>query len=183
MTRTKTLLALALALFASTALAGTPKVGDQAKDFTLLTIANEPVKLSEMTEKGPVVLVVLRGYPGYQCPLCTRQVGEFIGKKKELEEAGAKVLFVYPGPQQDLQQRAMEFKKGADGPREFQFLLDPNYKFTTAYGLRWDAPKETAYPATFVISKGGKVEYAKVSDNHAGRASVKDVLAALGAKQ
>ena len=184
MTRLSALLAgLSLALLAPQTHAGDPPaVGDKAKDFTLKTIGNQDVTLSKLNADGPVVLVVLRGYPGYQCPLCTRQVGEFISKAKELKAAGARMVFVYPGPQENLQQRAAEFFTHKEEPGEFSYVLDPDYKFTNEYNLRWDAPRETAYPATFVIAKGGKIEYAKVSKTHGGRAPIKDVLAALGAK-
>jgi len=35
------------------------------------------VSLANLNHQGPVVLIVLRGYPGYQCPYCTRQVHDF----------------------------------------------------------------------------------------------------------
>jgi peroxiredoxin len=38
------------------------------------------------------------------------------------------------------------------------------------YGLRWDAPNETAYPSTFVIDKKGKIVFSKVSSTHGDRA-------------
>ena len=66
-----------------------------------------------------MVLVVLRGWPGYQCPLCTKQVGELIGKADELKKAGAQVLFVYPGPADKLKEKADEFVKGKDYPAHF----------------------------------------------------------------
>jgi hypothetical protein len=34
--------------------------------------------LSTELAHGPVVLVMLRGWPGYQCPFCTRQFGDDI---------------------------------------------------------------------------------------------------------
>ena len=49
-----------------------------------------------MTPKRPVVLVVLRDFPGHQCPLCNRQVAEFTSHASEF--VGASVLMVYPGP-------------------------------------------------------------------------------------
>lgn len=55
-------------------------------------------KLSELTKTGPVVLVVLRGYPGYQCPICTRQVADLRRNADEFAKLGAKVVLVYPGP-------------------------------------------------------------------------------------
>ncbi len=53
-----------------------PQVGDKAGDFMLTTLDRKPVQLSKQLAHGPVVLVVLRGWPGYQCPICTRQVGQ-----------------------------------------------------------------------------------------------------------
>jgi peroxiredoxin Q/BCP len=64
-------------------------------------------------------------------------------------------------------------------PAHFDLLLDPDYEFTNSYGLRWDAPKETAYPSTFVIDRSGVVRFAKVSQTHGGRASVAEILEAL----
>lgn len=184
MTRaTRLLTILSLTLFAPqvTAAGKPPAVGDSAKDFTLKTIGDQEIQLSKLNAEGPVVLVVLRGYPGYQCPICRRQVGEYIGKAKELKAAGAKVVFVYPGPQEDLQQRAAEFFTGKE-PGEFIYVLDPDYKFTNEYDLRWDKPKETAYPSTFVIDAKGKVIYSKVSKGHGDRAPVGEVLGALAGK-
>jgi peroxiredoxin len=123
------------------------------------------------------VLVVLRGFPGYQCPLCTRQVNEFVGQAKAFSEKGARVVMVYPGPAPELQKRAKEFLADKTWPADWVFLVDPDYTFTNAYGLRWDAPKETAYPSTFVIGRDGKVVWSKVSKTHGGRTTATEVLA------
>jgi hypothetical protein len=48
--------------------AATPSVGQRAPDFTLSTPTGEQLSLSALTSQGNVVLIVLRGYPGYQCP-------------------------------------------------------------------------------------------------------------------
>ena len=172
-------LSLLLALPAS---AGIPKVGEPAADFTLKTPAGDPVQLAKLREKGPVVLVVLRGWPGYQCPICTRQVGELIGKTKELSQSKAQVLIVYPGPAADLEGHAKEFTRTMTLPENFTYVIDPDYTFTKKYDLRWDAPKETAYPSTFVIDPQGKVLYAKSSRTHGNRAPIGDVLGALEPK-
>ncbi len=164
-----------------TAIAGTPKVGGMAPEFELTSLSGEQVKLSDTLAKGPVVLVMLRGFPGYQCPACTAQVGQMIGKAKQLQDAGANVLLVYPGPADGLKAHADEFVQGKDIPANFNFLLDPDYEFTNQYGLRWDAKGETAYPSTFVLDKTGKVLFAKVSQGHGDRAKIADVLKALPA--
>jgi peroxiredoxin Q/BCP len=122
------------------------------------------------------VLVVLRGFPGYQCPLCSKQVASFVREAKAFKEAHATVLMVYPGGAKDLDLRAMEFLKDSQLPEPFTLLLDPGYQFTNAYHLRWDAPKETAYPSTFVIDSDGTVRMATVSKSHGGRSDVAEVL-------
>ncbi len=128
-----------------------PRDGDKASDFTLKTLDGNPVQLSKQLANGPVVLVVLRGWPGYQCPICMRQVGDFLAQAKQFQALHARVIFVYPGPADRLEDHAREFWGDKILPEGLTFVIDPDYQFTLAYGLRWLAPRETAYPATFVI--------------------------------
>ncbi len=175
--------ALALLVVAPSLLAaGPPAVGDTAKDFVLQTLDGKPVKLSAETAKGPVVLLVLRGYPGYQCPLCTRQVGEFVGQAKEFEAKGARLVMIYPGAAPELGKHAKEFFGDKPMPANVVLLTDPDYTFTNAYNLRWNAPAETAYPSTFVVGTDGTIKFAAVSKTHGGRTKAADVLKAVPAK-
>ncbi len=109
-------------------------------------------------------------------PHLHEEVAEFRGNGDEFKKAGARVLFVYPGPADGLKAKATEFVKGKDYPAHFTILLDPDYTFTTAYRLRWDAKNETAYPSTFVIYGKRKVTFAKVSTAHGDRAKAQEVL-------
>lgn len=156
-----------------------PKLGSEAKDFELTDLGGEMVKLSTLTKTGPVVLVVLRGYPGYQCPICTKQFAEWRSKADEFKKTAAQVVFIYPGAADGLKKHAADFVKGKDYPAHFHILLDPDYKFTNSYSLRWDMKNETAYPSTFVIDEKRKVTFAKVSTTHGDRAAVGDVLKAI----
>ena len=155
-----------------------PAVGDVI-DFELSALGGGTAKLAKLTESGPVVVVLLRGFPGYQCPLCTKQFGDFMDHADELKKAGAKVVFIYPGPSQKLQERAAEFVKGKDYPDHFQILLDPEMKFAAAYGLRWNAAGETTYPSTFIVNSKRVVTFATVSKTHGGRVKADDVPKAL----
>jgi len=156
-----------------------PQPGAAAPDFTLNTLDARAITLSAETARQPVVLVVLRGWPGYQCPLCTKQVQDFVQKAKSFT-GQARVIMVYPGPAENLKAHAEQFLKDQQWPHDFLFLTDPDYAFTQAYGLRWDAPAETAYPSTFVIDTKGMVKFAMTSKSHGGRATAAEVLAALG---
>jgi len=150
-----------------------PKVGDRAPDFTLNTLEGKPVSLKELTPKKPVVLLMLRGWPGYQCPLCTTQVHDFVSHAAGFDKA--QVVMVYPGPADKLKEHAAEFLKDKQWPKNFIFLTDPDYTFTTTYGLRWEAANETAYPSTFIIDTTGTVRFVKISHEHGGRTAAVDV--------
>ena len=104
-----------------------PKVGDQTPDFELVSLSGKKVRLSTVARHGPVAVIVLRGYPGYQCPVCSRQVRQFAERGKDFEAAGAEVLMIYPGPAHNLKERAAEFVRGRDLPNNFDLLLDPDF--------------------------------------------------------
>jgi peroxiredoxin len=161
------------------AAAAPPAIGEKAPDFKLSTPEGKTVQLSEVEAKGPVVLVVLRGYPGYQCPYCNRQVQDFIQKSQGFAEAGTRVVLVYPGPPQDLGAKANEFLADKKLPENFDLVLDPGYEFTNMYGLRWDAPHETAYPSTFLIDRQGVIFFSKIVKEHGGRTTAVEILDAL----
>ncbi len=156
-----------------------PAVGDHAKNFTLATLDGTKVSLADLEKRGPVVLLMLRGWVGYQCPFCNRQVGDFITHAKELEASGANVVLVYPGAADLVQVKAEDFATGKTMPPNMHFTTDPDLKTVNLYNLRWNAPNETAYPSTFLIDTNGVIRYAKVSTSHGDRSSAADVIAEI----
>jgi peroxiredoxin Q/BCP len=156
-----------------------PQVGDKASDFTLKTPDDQTVRLSDVTARTKVVLVELRGWPGYDCPFCTKQVHDYVSNADKLKAAGVQVLMVYPGPADDLKAHATGFLQDKRWPKDFLFVLDPDYSFTKSYGLRWEGENETAYPSTFIIDTENKVQFAHVAKGHGDRVSPAAVLKAL----
>jgi peroxiredoxin Q/BCP len=175
----KIALALLVCPLPATLPAVTLKVGDKAPDFTLKTLDDQTVRLNDLTATSKVVLVVLRGWPGYQCPLCTRQVQDYIASASGFVTIKARVVMVYPGPADDLKAHATEFLKNKQWAKEFVYLIDPAYSMVNAYGLRWNAPAETAYPSTFVLDRKGVIRFAKISRNHGDRTKAPDILQEL----
>jgi thioredoxin-dependent peroxiredoxin len=159
------------------AFAQTPAVGAKAPDFTLSTPTGKAVRMSKEEEGHDLVLVVLRGFPGYQCPYCVKQVHDFVDHASDFAAKNARVLLVYPGPPADLDQHAKEFlEKQAELPSNVVLVTDPDYKVTNLYGLRWDAPHETAYPSTFVLDEKGIIVFEKISHTHGDRLSAQDAM-------
>lgn len=164
--------------FAQAGAGEVPDMGTEAPEFSLSTPEGKPVKLSALEGKSMVVLIVLRGYPGAQCPDSQKQAHDFKANADKFHAQGVELVLVYPGPADRLSAEAREFlaKEGAL-PANFHLVVDPGYKMTTRYGLRWDAPQETAYPSTFVIARDGEVRFRKVSHEHGDRTSADEVLA------
>lgn len=168
---------------ARAAIAQTPAVGAKAPDFTLKTPSGKPIQMSKDQRGQSLVLIILRGYPGYQCPYCVKQVHDFVEHASDFAARNARVLLVYPGPPADLDQHAKEFlEKQADLPSNVVLVADPDYRVTNLYGLRWDAPHETAYPSTFVLDTKGTILFEKISRGHGDRLSAQDALEHLAAK-
>jgi peroxiredoxin Q/BCP len=165
------------------AFAETPAIGAKAIDFTLSTPTGSAVRMSQVQRGHDLVLVILRGFPGYQCPYCVQQVHDFIDRASEFMAKNAKILLVYPGPPGDLDQHAKDFlAKQTELPSNVVLVTDPDYAVTNQYGLRWDAPHETAYPSTFILNRKGVIVFEKISHTHGDRLSAEDALEHLPAR-
>lgn len=163
-------------------LPGLPGPGEAAPALTLPSVRGGQIRMSELWTKGPTVLVFLRGFPGYQCPFCQRQLRGFIQQRAEFARTKAQLVFVYPGPSAGLGDRAAERLAGESFPAEFEMLLDPDYALTERYGIRWSAPRETAYPSVFVVGKDGVVQFVQSVRSHGNRMPAADVLSYLEKK-
>jgi peroxiredoxin len=170
-------------LFATALIAQTPPVGAKAPDFTLSTPDGKAVQMFQELQGHGLVLVVLRGFPGYQCPYCVKQVHDFIIHAADFEARKTRVLLVYPGPPAQLDGHAKDFlAKQTELPANVLLVTDPDYRVTNLYGLRWEAPNETAYPTTFVLDKSGTIVFEKISHSHGDRLSAQDALDNLAMK-
>jgi peroxiredoxin Q/BCP len=174
---------LFVALSSVVAYATPPGMGQKAPDFTLSTPTGVPIELSKQTGKSSIVLVVLRGFPGYQCPYCQKQVHDFIEHAPEFAAKRTSVLLVYPGPPANLDQHAREFlATQANLPTNVILVTDPDYAMINLYDLRWNAPSETAYPSTFIIDQKGTIKFEKISHSHDDRTVALDILSRIPAK-
>ena len=69
----------------------TVEVGDRAPDFSLPSHSGEQVRLSELWQRGPVVLYL---YPKDETPGCTAEACTFRDSYEAFKEAGAEVVGV-----------------------------------------------------------------------------------------
>lgn len=156
------------------------EVGDRILDFELPIVGSEEyLKLSDECKQGAVVLIVLRGYPGYQCPICSRQVGSLSNRAKALAKEAHRVILVYPGEAETIQRNAEQFLGSRRLPEPLVLVRDQGMEMVDEWGLRWNERRETAYPATYVFDRNARLRWKNVSKSHAGRSTVEEILKAL----
>jgi len=157
-----------------------PRIGQRAPDFELPIVGkNKFLNLRDEYQKGPVAVIVLRGYPGYQCPICKNQVNSLINRARSFASEAHRVILVYPGKADQLEKRSEQFLGSRKLPTPFVLVRDEEMQMVENWGLRWQARTETAYPATFVIDQNGRVTWKKISDSHAGRSSSQEIIKEL----
>jgi peroxiredoxin len=138
--------------------------------------AGQPVSLADFRGQKPVVLVVMRGFPGYVCMFCSAQTAMLVKNHGEFVKRGAEVLVVYPGPRErldDFVRTSREQVENAAVP--FRILLDPDFKAVDQLGIRG----ELAKPSTYILDRQGQVRFAYVGGSASDRPSLKALLEQL----
>ena len=147
-------------------------------ELTFVDSKGQPVDLRAYRGKKNVVLVVMRGYPGYVCPNCTAQTSRLLGNYKEFVKRDTEVVVVFPGPTDHLQEFVTRSQTEANiKAAPFPIVLDNDFKAVDRLGIRGDLAK----PATFIVDKEGQVRFAYVGENSIDRPSLKAILNQLDA--
>ncbi len=172
------------------------KVGQSFPNFSLKDAQGKTVTLTTLRKKGPVIVSF---YRGSWCPYCNAQLSAFEQHLGDFKKRGAELVAITP-EKPDLSVTLAENKK-----IEFPILNDKDNKFAKKVGLVFGVTQELKsiyqqfgidleksqgnaewklpIPATFVISKTGKVIYAFVDPDYTNRATPEDILQALDSQK
>jgi peroxiredoxin len=140
-----------IAIRATGKIEGTPAVavGDRAPDFMLKDQDGNDVRLSDLTDKGRVVLIFFRGKYCLACRAALR------GLRPRLEDfKNSRVSVVAVGPM--TPEEAKEFGLA------FPVLSDPDLKTSAKYGLVHEKGmlgKDVPRPTTLLIDKDRKIRW------------------------
>ena len=132
----------------------------------------------------------LRGAPsavlyvrGNWCPFCTKQVAELTRYYREINELGARLIFLTPEPLETTRRVAEFFDV------DFEFWLDKDLQVARQLGLlmssgvtenyRKEYGADTAWPMALVIDADGVIRYARLSRLIVDRPNPKMLVAKL----
>lgn len=165
-------------------------VGDVAPDFELPNAFGDQVRMSDLLDKGPVIVSF---YRGQWCPFCNLELQALQRAIDDVESAGATLVAISPNrPDVTLStvdKHALTFPVLSDHDngvaRQFNLvyqLTPENIENYRAKGR--DIPRmngtdtwELPMPATYVIDKARVIRYAFVDTNHRVRAEPSEVVA------
>ena len=157
-----------------------PGIGQRAPDFELPLVGKKKfLSLRDEYRNGPVVVIVLRGYPGFQCPMCKNQFNSVVNRAKALSSKSKCVVLVYPGKADQLEQNSKRFLGSRRLPDPIRGVRDGDMQMVKEWGIRWEARNQTAYPATFIVDQNGRIAWKKVSSTSAGRSTAEEILREL----
>lgn len=166
-------------------------VGDRAPEFVLPDATLDKVRLSDLLESGPVVLVWYRG--GW-CPYCNLELRAYQEALPNIRSHGATLVAISP----ELPDHSLSTKE--KGRLEFTVLSDVGNRVARQYGLVFKLPDEvathykdhfdlTAYngdasnelplAATYVVDTEGVIRFAFADADYRRRAEPADVLRTL----
>jgi peroxiredoxin len=167
-------LAAALLALAGAGAAGALEVGQKAPDFSLVGPEGKPIKLSELTAKGPVVLYT---FIAAFTPTWTKELNGFEAALPRFEAVGAQVVGVSTD-----HFLALNAWKKENGSKQL-LLSDFRRQMLPAYGAMQTDENSPVYRyakrAFFIIDKNGTVKFVKVMDNSLDLLSADEVLKAL----
>lgn len=168
------------------------KVGDKAPDFELPNVTGKMVRLSELLQRGPVVLAFYRG--GW-CPYCNLELRALQKTLPEIEKLSAQLVAISPQtPDSSLSTKQKD-------ELTFQVLSDKHNAVARQFGLVFTLPEEIRtiykgfghdlaarngddsfelpFPATYVIGKDRIIRFTFVNADYTKRAEPSDILAVL----
>lgn len=168
------------------------QIGQKAPDFALPNAHGQTVRLADLRQHGPVIVMF---YRGAWCPFCNLALRAYQASLPEIIAAGAALVAISPmTPDNSLslaEAAALGYEVLSDAGNEIarQFgivytLGDPVYDLQTQFGVdlreaNGNDSHELPLPGTFVIDQAGTIRFAQVFTDHTVRAEPSAVLAVL----
>jgi peroxiredoxin len=168
------------------------QVNEKAPNFIANDQNGQTVDLQKELEDHSVVLVF---YRGQWCPYCNRHMSALQDSMQMINDKGAKVIAITPEKSEEISKTVD--KSGAS----FSVIYDEGHKIMDAYDVTFTMSKTkfAAYktygidinkasgnkdralpvPATYIITKDGRVSNRHFDTNYKTRMSVKEILESL----
>jgi antitoxin component YwqK of YwqJK toxin-antitoxin module/peroxiredoxin len=147
-------------------------IGKPLPQTRFLSAAGEALDIDQLRKKGPVLLVILRGFSGQVCLYCAAQTTAISKAIKRFERNNIQVVVIYPGPVDAVPAFLQAVRSLANDPPPMPIALDVSLIAVRALNIEDNLAK----PTSIFIDKQGLIRYAYVGKTIADRPSVDDLL-------
>jgi len=169
------------------------KVGDIAKEFTLVNALWKEISLNDILNDND--FAIINFYRGVWCPYCNLELKSLQEKNEEFKSLGAKIVAISP------QTPDSSMTTQEKNELEFEVLSDKNNLIAKEYGLVFslaeelrpiyksfniDIPTnngeesfELPMPATYVINKNKEIIFSFIDEDYTKRCEPQDILDAI----
>ena len=170
----------------------TLKIDDQAPDFILENIDGKPIRLSEKSQEGAVVLSF---YFGSWCPYCNLELRAYQGLLTKISSLGSSMIAISPQTPDASRKTALR------NSLSFDLLSDKNCQIARDYGIVFEVsdPLKQLYtelghplpdyngtedwllpvPAIFIIDRQQQIALAHIDVDYHKRYEPTDAIAIL----
>ncbi len=165
------------------------KMGDKAPMFTGVDQNGQNFSLESALKKGDVVLMF---YRGQWCPYCNKQMSQMNDSLTMITNKGATVVAISPEVQENVKKTIEKTKASFPVISDIKMQIMRDYKVNFAvpqatqdryknFGIDFNIANgengaNLPVPATYVISKDGKIKYVFFNPDYRKRASIKEIV-------
>ena len=170
-------------------------VGMKIPDVLLTAVDGQPVRLSSLLEKGPIVLVFYRG--GW-CPYCNLQLEQLHTVEDDVLELGYQIVAISAdrpeNAEQSVEKHNLHYTLLSDSAKTAAKVFGLAYKVdektleaSKTFGITLEAASGLndhvlPVPAVFVVQKDGSIIFEYVNPNFKVRLNARVLLAILKAE-
>lgn len=151
-------------------------IGNKFPFLRFIGSNGEIVDLSEFKGKKKLVLVILRGFAGSVCLVCSSQTIALSKNIEQFHDKDTEVVLVYPGPIETVPNFINSVRNLEENVTlPFPVVLDVDLNLVNTFKINGSLAK----PSTLILDKDGIVRYAYVGKNPSDRPTIPDLLNAI----
>lgn len=165
------------------------KVGEKAPAIIGIDQNGKNISLKDILKNGEAVVIF---YRGQWCPYCNKQLSHLNDSLSYISDKGATVITITPETFDNIKKTVSKTKATFSIIEDKGLAIMKDYKVNFAvdektiekykgYGIDFEKANgkngaNLPVPATYIISKDGKIKYVFFNADYSKRASVKDIV-------
>lgn len=148
-------------------------IGSKFPFLRFINSNGEVINIEELSAKKNILLVVLRGFAGSVCLVCSSQTIALSNSVDEFSKRNTEIILVYPGEAESIPHFVSSVQNlESEFSLPFPIVLDADLSLVTKFKINGSLAK----PSTLLIDKDGIIRYAYVGKHPGDRPTIPSLL-------